>query len=270
MAILAGERLGIAPSETSAWIELTPELNSEDVEVAIRAVYRQVLGNSYVMESERLVVPESQLKRGEISVREFVRQVAKSDFYRWRFVNNCYRYRTIELNFKHLLGRAPNDYSEMVAHSQILDESGFEADIDSYLDSDEYQQNFGENIVPYHRGFQTQVGQKNVGFSRMFQLFRGYSSSDRSQQQNQGKLTRELVQNLASPIYPASSGSLTGVSSGSRGSSTYRLRVMQPPSANSAVLRRATSEVVVPFEQLSSKLQQLNRKGFKVMSITLS
>lgn len=270
MAILAGERLGIAPSETSAWIELTPERNPENVDVAIRAVYRQVVGNSHVMESERLAVPESQLKRGEISVREFVRQVAKSDLYRSRFVDNCYRYRTIELNFKHLLGRAPNDYSEMVAHSQILDESGFEADIDSYVDSDEYQQNFGENIVPYHRGFQTQVGQKNVGFSRMFQLFRGYSSSDRAQKQNQGRLTREIIMNTASPIYPASSGSLTGVSTGSRGGSTYRLQIMQPPSANSAVLRSATSEIVVPFEQLSSKLQQLNRKGFKVMSITLS
>ncbi|NJM74336.1 MAG: hypothetical protein HC862_32180 [Scytonema sp. RU_4_4] len=182
MAVFAGsERLGITPSEGSAWIELCSDYSAEDIEVVIRAVYRQVLGNSYVMESERLVVPESQLKRGEISVREFVRQVAKSDLYRSRFVDNCYRYRTIELNFKHLLGRAPNDYSEMVYHSQILDESGFEADIDSYIDSLEYQQNFGENVVPYHLGFTTQVGQKNVGFSRMFQLFRGYSNSDRAQ-----------------------------------------------------------------------------------------
>lgn len=271
MAVFAGsERLGITPSEASAWIELHSNDSPEEVEVVIRAVYRQVLGNSYIMESERLVVPESQLKRGEISVREFVRLVAKSDFYRWRFVDNCYRYRTIELNFKHLLGRAPNDYSEMVCHSQVLDERGFEADIDSYIDSDEYQENFGENIVPYHRGFTTQVGQKNVGFSRMFQLFRGYSSSDRAQKQNQGRLTREITQNTASPIYAASSGSLTGISSGSRGGSTYRLRIMQPPSSKSPVLRRATSEVVVPFEQLSSKLQQLNSKGFKVMSITLS
>lgn len=271
MAVFAGsERLGITPSEASAWIELCSDYSAEDAEVVIRAVYRQVLGNSYVMESERLVVPESQLKRGEIPVREFVRQVAKSDLYRSRFVENCYRYRTIELNFKHLLGRAPNDYSEMVYHSQILDESGFEADIDSYIDSLEYQQNFGESVVPYHLGFTTQVGQKNVGFSRMFQLFRGYSSSDRAQKQNQGRLTREIAQNTASPIYAASSGSLMGISSGSRGGSTYRLRVMQPPSSQSAVLRRATSEVVVPFEQLSSKLQQLNLKGFKVMSITLS
>jgi phycocyanin-associated rod linker protein len=241
-----------------------------DVEVLIRTVYRQVLGNAYVMESERLVVPESQLKRGDISVREFVRQVAKSELYRTRFVDNCYRYRSIELNFKHLLGRAPNDYSEMVEHSNILDEKGFEADIDSYIDSLEYQQNFGEDVVPYHLGFQSQVGQKNVGFNRMFQLYRGYASSDRAQAQKKGRLTRELVTNTASPIYPASSGSLTGISTGGRGGNTYRLRIMQPPSAASAVVRRSVSELNVPFEQLSSKLQQLNRKGFKIMSISPS
>ncbi len=75
---------------------------------------------------------------------------------------------------------------------------------------------------------------------------------------------------LESPTSPTTGGSLTGVATGSRGGSTYRLQIMQPPSANSAVLRSATSEIVVPFEQLSSKLQQLNRKGFKVTSITLS
>jgi phycocyanin-associated rod linker protein len=268
MAVLAGsERLGIKPSEESEWVELR---SAADVDLVIRAVYRQVLGNSHIMESERSAVSESQLRSGEITVREFIRQIAKSDFYRARFFENCSRYRSIELNFKHLLGRAPESFEEMKAHSAILDTKGFEADIDSYIDSLEYQENYGENIVPYHRGFRTQVGQKNVNFSRMFQLFRGYSNSDRAQAQKKGILTREVVQNTASPIYAASSGSLTGVSTGNRGSSTYRLRIMQPPSPNSAVVRRAASEIVVPFEQLSSKLQQLNRKGVKVISIALS
>jgi phycocyanin-associated rod linker protein len=43
---------------------------------------------------------------------------------------------------------------------------------------------------------------------------------------------------------------------------------MQPHSANSPVVRRATTEVVVAYEQLSNKLQQLNRQGARVMSIT--
>ena len=46
----------------------------------------KVLGNAYVMESERLEIPESQFRLGEFSVREFVRAVAKSDLYRHSFL----------------------------------------------------------------------------------------------------------------------------------------------------------------------------------------
>lgn len=268
MAVFAGsERVGIAPSETAEWVELHPERTPEEVEVVIGAIYRQVLGNAYIMESERLVVPESQLKQGDISVREFVRQVAKSEFYRSRFVDPCNRYRTIELNFKHLLGRAPNDYSETKAHSQVWDQGGYEAHIDAFIDSTEYQESFGENIVPYHRGFQTQVGQKNVGFNRLFQLYRGYANSDRAQKQGQGRLTREIIGNLSSPIYATASSSLVGTALGGRGD-LYRIRVTQAASANSTVVRRSTAEYLVPYEQLSSKLQQLNRQGRKVLSLT--
>ncbi len=161
-------------------VELYPGFSLEDADIVIRAVYRQVLGNAHVMESERLEVPESQLKRGELSIREFIRCIAKSSLYRTRFFDNCYRYRAIELNFKHLLGRAPNNFEEMKFHSGILDTAGFEADIDSYLDSEEYQQAFGEMVVPYVRGINTQTGQPVMGFANTLQLLRSASSSDQN------------------------------------------------------------------------------------------
>ena len=167
------------PFKNSDPVELLPGRSEEEVDIVIRAVYRQVLGNAYVMESERLVVPESQLKLGEISVREFVRQVAKSELYRSRFFENCYWYRAMELNFKHLLGRAPDNFAEMRYYSSVLDEGGFAANIDAYIDSDEYQNAFGENVVPYYRGYKTQNGQSLVGFTNMFQLLRSASSSDK-------------------------------------------------------------------------------------------
>ncbi|MDZ8095427.1 MAG: phycobilisome rod-core linker polypeptide [Nostoc sp. DedQUE05] len=177
-------------------IELWNTASVDDIEIVIRAVYRQVLGNAYIMESERLVVPESQLKQGIIDVREFVRQVAKSELYRSRFFDNVYRYRAIELNFKHLLGRAPDDYSETKHHSNILDEKGFEADIDSYLDSDEYLDAFGENIVPYYRGYKTQTGKKILEFTNMLQLLRSNSSSDKNlASNNEPQLVRSLITN---------------------------------------------------------------------------
>jgi len=93
---------------------------SDDKAALIRAVYQQVLGNQYVMASERLEGPESLFKRGYLSVREFVRQVAKSGLYRKKFFESTNPYRLIELKFKHLLGRAPQNKAEMLHHFTIL------------------------------------------------------------------------------------------------------------------------------------------------------
>jgi phycocyanin-associated rod linker protein len=255
--------------ETMEALELRADRNDTDIEIVIRAVYRQILGNSYLMESDRLLSAESFLKQGQLSVREFVRAIAQSELYREKFFHNNSQVRFIELNYKHFLGRAPEDESEIAYHVDLYSKQGYGAEIDSYLDSLEYQQSFGENIVPNHRGFKSQVGQKNVGFSRIFQLYRGYANSDSSQGYKQGKLTWEVAKNTASPIHAASSSALAGATSG-KGGGVYRLRIMQAASSRTTVVRRMTTEILVPFEQLSSKLQQLNRKGNKVMSITLA
>ena len=49
--------------------------STDDIQNVIRAVYRQVLGNPHIMESERFVKAESQLTDRSISVREFVRAI---------------------------------------------------------------------------------------------------------------------------------------------------------------------------------------------------
>ena len=77
--------LGVERFDSDAPLELLPGDDDAAKEQIIRAIYRQVLGNAYVMDSERQVVIESQFKLGEISVREFVRRLAKSDLYRTRF-----------------------------------------------------------------------------------------------------------------------------------------------------------------------------------------
>ncbi|MEO0887040.1 MAG: phycobilisome rod-core linker polypeptide, partial [Cyanobacteria bacterium J06648_10] len=137
-------QLGVSLFDETPPVEWVPGLSPDEVEAIILAVYRQVLGNAYVMESERLSIAESQFRSGEFSVRDFVRAVAKSELYRDRFFTSCARYRAIELNFRHLLGRSPLDLEEMRAHSTLLDAQGFEAEIDSYLDSDEYRTVFGD------------------------------------------------------------------------------------------------------------------------------
>ncbi len=181
---------------------LSSDDSNIDIETLINAIYRQILGNAYVMESERLIVPESRLKAKEISVREFVRQVAKSELYRSRFFDNCYRYRAIELNFKHLLGRAPADFEEMRAHSNLLDQGGHDAEIDSYIDSNEYQNTFGENLVPFDRGANTKMGVPMQSITNMRYLQRGMAGSDKEiVTDNRPKLQKVLIQNYVKPVY---------------------------------------------------------------------
>jgi phycoerythrin-associated linker protein len=211
--ISRASELGVSLYEDTKPVELCFNDSAVEVETVILAVYRQVLGNAYVMESERLTVPESKLTEGKISVREFVRQVAKSELYQSRFFDNCPRYRSIELNFKHLLGRAPESYTEINAHSQILDQGGYDREIDSYLDSDEYQEKFGENIVPYYCGYKTQTGKNLVGFTHLFKLLRGSSSSDKNlTTKNSARLTNSLINNTPSGVVlPSNLNSYGGV-----------------------------------------------------------
>lgn len=188
--------------DSGAPVELLSPASPAEAEIVIRAIYRQILGNAHIMESDRLVVAESQLKAGEISVREFVRWLAKSELYKSRFIDNCPRYRSHELNFKHLLGRAPDGYGETLTHSHILDSQGYEADIDSYIDSDEYQDVFGENIVPYYRGYKAQTGRRLLGYTNMLKMLESISTSDKA-----GK-TGNAPRLVAPIIYDNPSGSV--------------------------------------------------------------
>ncbi|MEL6384478.1 MAG: phycobilisome rod-core linker polypeptide, partial [Cyanobacteria bacterium J06626_18] len=149
-------------------VELWPNSDVDDIQAVIRAVYKQVLGNPHVMESERLTSAESQLCDGTFTVREFVRAVAKSEFYRTRYFESCAPYRFVELNFLHLLGRAPQDQREVSEHIVRCVSEGYDAEIDSYIDSEEYQEAFGENVVPYDRGQMSEANLKQVGYNRMF------------------------------------------------------------------------------------------------------
>ncbi|MBW4470586.1 MAG: phycobilisome linker polypeptide [Stenomitos rutilans HA7619-LM2] len=278
-------RLGVSLFDETPPVEWVPGRSQEEAETIILAVYRQVLGNAYVMESERLAVPESQFKRGELSVREFVRAVAKSDLYQSRFFTSCARYRAIELNFRHLLGRPPLDLEEMRLHSTILDTQGFEAEIDSYLDSDEYQTTFGENFVPYIRGYKSDACQSMVQFTHTFQLVRGASSSSLKGDLSgkSPKLNALVIQSTPTPVIsPASSGALfsapsndpqtrLGVGASADGK-VYRIEVTgyRSNAVNRvSKFRRSNKVFLVPYEQLSQEYQRIHQQGGVIASITL-
>lgn len=132
---------------------LSPGCGNEEREVTIRAAYRQVFGNAYLMEEERkeLAIAESQFKMRRISAKEFVRALAKSSAYKTRFFEGASQYRFVELNFMHSLRRSPDLQKEISEHVQIYSKGGVDTDIDSYIDSEEYDSVFGEDKIPFLR-----------------------------------------------------------------------------------------------------------------------
>jgi phycocyanin-associated rod linker protein len=261
-------QLGFEPFAVTTPLRLWQNSSEGDTQAIVGAVYRQVFGNDHIMQAERLVSAESLLRQHTITVRDFVRALAMSELYRQKFFYSTPQTRFIELNFKHLLGRAPADQAEITEHVNLYIHKGYEAEINSYIDSAEYHMNFGDDTVPYYRAFETQMGQKTVDFNRMFQLYRGYANSDRSQgKEKQASLTQELTLNLASPLRTSTLGrELTGTAGGDRGQ-LYRLRVAQSASTNTTQIRRGISEYLVGYDQLSSALQRFNQRGSRVISI---
>jgi len=275
--------------ESEAPIELIPGDDDAKKEQIITAVYKQVLGNAYVMESERQLVAESQFKLGEISVREFVRSIAKSELYKARFFDACPRYRYIELAFRHLLGRAPVDFQEMRNHAERLDAKGYEADIDSFLDSDDYQNTFGEWTVPYQRGWKTESCGTMQEFTWSFQLLRGNSSSSLKGDLAgiSSKLGGAAYQNRPMAVVPPSSvesqgfsfrpsknladaATRLGVGASDQGK-TFRVEVTAYSANNVRRVSRYTRGnrvYYVPFDKLSEQFKRIHREGGKIASIT--
>jgi len=116
----------------------------------IRAVYLQVFGRD-VYEGQRLKVAEIKLENGEISVREFVRILAKSDLFRKLYWTPLYVCKAIEYIHRRLLGRPTYGRQENNKYFDIAAKKGFYALVDAILDTDEYDQSFGEDTVPYER-----------------------------------------------------------------------------------------------------------------------
>lgn len=244
---------------TTDAVELRPNFTEDDLQTVIRAVYKQVLGNAHLLESDRLISAESLLRNGDVTVRGFVRLVAQSELYRTQFFEVSSQYRFIELNCKHFLGRAPQDQIEIARHVLIYNEQGYVADIDSYIDSDEYAQAFGENVVPYARNTSSQVGSKNVDFNRAFSLFRGDATSDRGRS---ARLISDLGSNLASKIATPAKGNGNAVST------SKRFRIATTKAGCGTNYRRSNMTYEVGYAQLSQKIQSIQRIGGKILSIT--
>jgi phycobilisome core-membrane linker protein len=145
--------LANTPRESARIFRLNPSINQAEATLAIDALYIQImdLSNCEVPEQFRRQDLESQVRSGQISVREFVSILASSEAYINRFYTPYPNTKAIEFLFRHLLGRAPINQSEIADYGRVIAEQGFVAAVHSIVKSVEYSRYFGVDIVPYHR-----------------------------------------------------------------------------------------------------------------------
>lgn len=116
----------------------------------ILAAYRQVFGRM-PYEGQRLSVAEIKLENGDITLREFIKTLAKSEAFRKIYWTPLYVVKAIEYIHRRLLGRPTYGRQEMNQYFDICSKKGFYALIDAIIDSPEYSEAFGEDTVPYER-----------------------------------------------------------------------------------------------------------------------
>ncbi len=125
--------------------------SSTEVEALIKAVYQQVFSEHETLKFNRQITLETRFKNGSITVRDFVRELAKSERFYNLVVEPNNNYRLVELCLKRLLGRAPYNRDEEIAWSIKIATFGWNEFVNALVDSEEYTQAFGDNTVPYQR-----------------------------------------------------------------------------------------------------------------------
>jgi len=126
------------------------KFTESSTQAVIRAAYLQVFGRD-VYEGQRQKVGEIKLENGEITMREFIRVLAKSDVFRKMYWTSLYVCKAIEYIHRRLLGRPTYGRQEMNAYFDLCSKKGFYALVDAIIDSKEYEEAFGEDTVPYER-----------------------------------------------------------------------------------------------------------------------
>ncbi|MBD0269561.1 MAG: phycobilisome rod-core linker polypeptide [Cyanobacteria bacterium Co-bin8] len=161
---------------------MKPGLSSSEKNEVVKAAYRQVferdITRAYSLGVSDL---ESKVKNNEISMKEFVRRLAKSPLYRKNFYEPYINSRALELAFRHILGRAPSSREEVRDYFAIVSKGGLPALVDALVDSKEYADYFGEETVPYLRGL-GQEAQECRNWGPQFDLF-NYSAPFRKKPQ---------------------------------------------------------------------------------------
>jgi len=143
-----GQAGGIVPKFVMK-TNLSPDEKRNIIKSCYRQVFERDIDKAYNISFSIL---ESQVKIGQLSIKEFIRCLGKSEIYRKQFFEPFVNSRVLELAFRHFLGRGPSSLIEFQKFFSVLTNQGLAGLVDGLLNLQEYSDYFGEETVPYLRG----------------------------------------------------------------------------------------------------------------------
>lgn len=143
-------------------------LSAGEMDTLIHCAYRQIFHEQQMLASNRQRPLESQLRVGQITVKDFIRGLAVSDSFRRLVYDSNNNYRFVQICIQRILGREVYSDREKIAWSIVLATKGLPGFINDLLNSEEYLTNFGDSTVPYQRRrILPQRSQGDLPFERM-------------------------------------------------------------------------------------------------------
>jgi phycobilisome rod-core linker protein len=124
-------------------------LSSGQISDLIEAAYRQIFFHAFAADREKFL--ESQLRSGQITVRDFIRGLCLSNTFTNSFYNLNSNYQFVTHCVQKVLGRDVYNDAEKIAWSIVIATKGRAGFINDLLNSNEYLENFGDSIVPFQR-----------------------------------------------------------------------------------------------------------------------
>ena len=143
-----------------------------NIDSLIEQAYQQIF--FHAMQSDREPFLESQLRSGNITLRDFIRGLLLSERFQQGYYQCSSNYRMVDQVVGRVLGRPVHGDAERLAWSIVIGEKGFTNFVDTLLDSDEYMSCFGYDLVPQQRS-RVLPGQ-SLGETPIYQIFPRYGA----------------------------------------------------------------------------------------------
>ena len=162
------------------------EGNRTSMDAVIATAYRQIFFHALSCDRERFL--ESQLRSGNITTRDFIRGLLLSERFQQGYYQCSSNYRMVDQVVGRVLGRPVHGDAERRAWSIVIGAQGFTAFVDQLLDSEEYMESFGYDLVPSQRS--RVLPGKSTGEIPIYQAYPRYGSDWRDSLQKRAPSTQ--------------------------------------------------------------------------------